>query len=114
MLRVWQATMAPPIVGKMVKGIALCYVVVAATFYSVSIAGYWAFGNGAQGNIFDNLVPSGGPQLNPVWLTAISSFAIVAQLLAIGLVRRYTQFCFANFLVPYKLEQSNVHPQKAW
>lgn len=81
-----QATMAPPIVGKMVKGIALCYVVVAATFYSVSIAGYWAFGNGAQGNIFDNLVPSGGPQLNPVWLTAISSFAIVAQLLAIGLV----------------------------
>jgi hypothetical protein len=106
--------MAPPIVGKMVKGIALCYVVVAATFYSVSIAGYWAFGNGAQGNIFDNLAPSGGPQVNPVWLTAISSFAIVAQLLAIGLVRRYTQFCFANFLVPYKLEQSNVHPQKAW
>ncbi|KAH8951179.1 hypothetical protein BDL97_09G013600 [Sphagnum fallax] len=80
-----QATIAPPIGGKMVKAIALCYTVVVATFYSVSIAGYWAFGNDAQGNLFDNLVPSYGPQLNPTWLVAISGFSIVAQLLAIGL-----------------------------
>jgi hypothetical protein len=73
----------------MVKAIALCYTVVVATFYSVSIAGYWAFGNDAQGNLFDNLVPSYGPQLNPTWLVAISGFSIVAQLLANGLVRHH-------------------------
>jgi hypothetical protein len=49
----------------------------------------WAFGNDAQGNLFDNLVPSYGPQLNPTWLVAISGFSIVAQLLAIGLVRHH-------------------------
>jgi len=90
-----QATIAPPIGGKMVKAIALCYTVVVATFYSVSIAGYWAFGNDAQGNLFDNLVPSYGPQLNPTWLVAISGFSIVAQLLANGLV--YLQPAFDVF-----------------
>ncbi|KAG0581910.1 hypothetical protein M758_3G019500 [Ceratodon purpureus] len=81
-----QATVAPPVTGKMEKGIALCYTVVFVTFYPVAISGYWAFGNQAQGNIFDNLVPSEGPELLPQWLVGIASIAIVAQLLAIGLV----------------------------
>jgi amino acid permease len=81
-----QATLAPPVKGKMEKGIALCYTVVFITFYPVAISGYWAFGNKAQGNIFDNLVPDVGPSLMPQWLVGIASIAIVAQLLAIGLV----------------------------
>jgi len=70
----------------MQKGIALCYTVVFITFYPVAISGYWAFGNQAQGNIFDNLVPDEGPNLLPEWLVGIASIAIVVQLLAIGLV----------------------------
>jgi hypothetical protein len=87
----WQATVAPPVTGKMEKGIALCYTVVFVTFYPVAISGYWAFGNQAQGNIFDNLVPTGGPDLLPQWLVGIASIAIVVQLLAIGLVCRHNQ-----------------------
>jgi amino acid permease len=81
-----QATLAPPVTGKMIKGIGLCYSVVVITFYPVAISGYWAFGNQAQGNIFDNLAPSDAPQLLPQWLVGIASIAIVLQLLPIGLV----------------------------
>lgn len=84
-----QATVAPPVTGKMQKGIALCYTVVLITFYPVAISGYWAFGNQASGNIVDNLAPDKGPDLLPTWLLGILSIAIVAQLLAIGLVSRY-------------------------
>lgn len=73
----------------MQKGIALCYTVVLITFYPVAISGYWAFGNQASGNIVDNLAPDKGPELLPTWLLGILSIAIVAQLLAIGLVSRY-------------------------
>lgn len=82
-----QATLAPPVTGKMIKGIGLCYSVVIITFYPVAVSGYWAFGNQAQGNIFDNLAPSDAPQLLPQWLVGIASIAIVLQLLPIGLVR---------------------------
>lgn len=82
----------------MEKGIALCYTVVFITFYPVAISGYWAFGNKAQGNIFDNLVPDVGPSLMPQWLVGIASIAIVAQLLAIGLVS-FTTPSILSFLI---------------
>ncbi|GFS43034.1 transmembrane amino acid transporter family protein [Actinidia rufa] len=39
-----QATIAPPVTGKMFKGLLVCYAVVISTFFSVGISGYWAFG----------------------------------------------------------------------
>ncbi|RVW54458.1 GABA transporter 1 [Vitis vinifera] len=38
-----QATLAPPVKGKMFKGLCICYTVVTVTFFSVAISGYWAF-----------------------------------------------------------------------
>ncbi|KAF6986665.1 hypothetical protein CFC21_004391 [Triticum aestivum] len=40
-----QATLAPPVAGKMVKGLVLCYTMVFFTFYLAAISGYWAFSN---------------------------------------------------------------------
>ncbi|KFK43136.1 hypothetical protein AALP_AA1G084800 [Arabis alpina] len=38
-----QATLATPVKGKMLKGLCMCYTVVIATFFTVTISGYWAF-----------------------------------------------------------------------
>ncbi|KAL2331967.1 hypothetical protein Fmac_019548 [Flemingia macrophylla] len=56
-----QATLAPPIKGKMLKGLSACYVVLAFTFFSVAISGYWAFGNQAEGLIFSNFIDNNKP-----------------------------------------------------
>ncbi|VAH11401.1 unnamed protein product [Triticum turgidum subsp. durum] len=40
-----QATLAPPVAGKMVKGLVLCYTMVFFTFYLAAISDYWAFSN---------------------------------------------------------------------
>ncbi|RVW69624.1 GABA transporter 1 [Vitis vinifera] len=36
----WQATIAPPVKGKMFKGLCVCYAVVLTTFFSVAISGW--------------------------------------------------------------------------
>ncbi|KAL0460751.1 UNVERIFIED_CONTAM: GABA transporter 1 [Sesamum latifolium] len=56
-----QATLAPPVKGKMLKGLCICYAVVTATFFSVAISGYWAFGNGADGLVLTNFLADGEP-----------------------------------------------------
>lgn len=66
----------------MFKGLLICYAVLIATFFSVAVAGYWAFGNEAEGNIFINLQP-----FLPKWLNFLSNFFVLAQLLAVALVR---------------------------
>ncbi|KAG0629440.1 hypothetical protein M758_1G103800 [Ceratodon purpureus] len=76
-----QATLAPPVTGKMFKGLLLCYAVVLSTFFTVAAAGYYAFGNEAQGNIFLNLEP-----YVPKWLNFLSNILVLAQLLAVALV----------------------------
>ena len=76
-----QATLAPPATGKMFKGLLICYAVVLSTFFTVAVAGYWAFGNQAQGNLFQNLESS-----NPKWLNFLSNFLVLAQLFAVALV----------------------------
>ncbi|XP_021737539.1 GABA transporter 1-like [Chenopodium quinoa] len=61
-----QATLAPPVKGKMFKGLSVCYSVVSMTFFSVAVSGYWAFGNQAEGQILSNFVVNGNPFL-PKW-----------------------------------------------
>ncbi|XP_024372214.1 GABA transporter 1 isoform X2 [Physcomitrium patens] len=85
-----QATLAPPVTGKMFKGLLVCYAVVITTFFSVAAAGYWAFGNEAQGNIFINIEP-----FVPKWLNFLSNALVLAQLLAVALV--YAQPTFEIF-----------------
>ncbi|CAL5212231.1 unnamed protein product [Lathyrus oleraceus] len=80
-----QATLAPPVKGKMFKGLSVCYAIVIVTFFSVTISGYWAFGNESQGLILSNFVDNGKPLL-PKWFVYISNVFTIAQLSAVGAV----------------------------
>ncbi|PNX77944.1 GABA transporter 1-like protein, partial [Trifolium pratense] len=51
-----QATLAPPVKGKMFKGLCVCYSVIVATYFSVAISGYWAFGNAAGATVLSNYI----------------------------------------------------------
>ncbi|XP_074588905.1 putative GABA transporter 2 [Curcuma longa] len=87
-----QATLAPPATGKMVKGLALCYMVAVLTFYSAAVSGYWAFGNKVSSNVLNSLLPDSGPSLAPIWLLGLGVVFVLLQLFAIGLV--YSQVAF--------------------
>jgi len=87
-----QATLYPPVSGKMFKGLCICYIVVITTFFSVAVSGYWAFGNKSQGNIFNNLAPTGEPSLVPNWLLFTGNICVLLQLFAVALV--YSQPTF--------------------
>ncbi|XP_010268182.1 PREDICTED: GABA transporter 1-like isoform X4 [Nelumbo nucifera] len=77
-----QATIAPPVEGKMFKGLCLCYAVVILTFFTVAISGYWAFGNKAKGTILGNFMVNGNP-LVPKWLILITSIFTLLQVSAV-------------------------------
>ncbi|URE26457.1 Histone deacetylase [Musa troglodytarum] len=79
-----QATAAPPVTGKMFKGLCLCYAVVVATFFSVAISGYWAFGNRAQGYVLANFDLEDGTTLVPKWFLAMTTVLTLLQLAAVG------------------------------
>ncbi|KAG4990337.1 hypothetical protein JHK82_023837 [Glycine max] len=79
-----QATLAPPVEGKMLKGLCVCYVVVALSFFSVAISGYWAFRYQAAGLIFSNFVDDYSKPLAPKWLIYLPNICTIAQLLANG------------------------------
>ncbi|KAH1209743.1 GABA transporter 1 [Glycine max] len=79
-----QATLAPPVEGKMLKGLCVCYVVVALSFLSIAISGYWAFGYQAAGLIFSNFVDDYSKPLAPKWLIYLPNIFTIAQLLANG------------------------------
>lgn len=81
-----QATAAPPVTGKMFKGLSLCYSVVVVTFFSVAVSGYWAFGNGSQGSVTYNFVLEDGSILVPKWFLMMTDFFILLQLAAVGVV----------------------------
>lgn len=83
----FQATLAPPVANKMFKGLLVCYAVVMSTFFTVAISGYWAFGNQAAGYVLTNLAPKDGPALVPSWLIVMANMFILAQLIAVALVR---------------------------
>ncbi|XP_058734960.1 GABA transporter 1-like [Vicia villosa] len=80
-----QATIAPPIKGKMLKGLSVCFTIVILTFFSVTISGYWAFGNESQGLILSNFVDNGKPLL-PKWFIYMSNIFTIAQLSAVAAV----------------------------
>lgn len=78
-------TLAPPIKGKMLKGLCVCYLVLIVTFFSVSVSGYWAFGNESEGLILSNFVDNGKP-LVPKWFIYMTNILIITQLSAVGVV----------------------------
>ncbi|XP_057819247.2 probable GABA transporter 2 isoform X1 [Cryptomeria japonica] len=87
-----QATVAPPATGKMFKGLCMCYAVMLVACYSVAVSGYWAFGNTAQSNILQSLLPDKGPAFAPTWLLGLSVVFVLLQLFAIALV--YSQVAY--------------------
>ncbi|GJU67874.1 probable GABA transporter 2 [Tanacetum coccineum] len=87
-----QATLAPPVTGKMFKGLLMCYAVIFVTFYSAAISGYFVFGNKASSNILKSLMPDEGPSLAPTWLLGLGVIFVLLQLFAIGLV--YSQVAY--------------------
>ncbi|XP_062150244.1 probable GABA transporter 2 isoform X3 [Alnus glutinosa] len=87
-----QATLAPPTIGKMVKGLLMCYTVIFITFYAVAMSGYWVFGNKSSSNILTSLVPSDGPSLAPTWVLGLAIVFLLLQIFAIGLV--YSQVVY--------------------
>ncbi|GMH11115.1 hypothetical protein Nepgr_012956 [Nepenthes gracilis] len=80
-----QATLAPPVKGKMFKGLCICYTVVCMTFFTVAISGYWAFGNQSDGLILSNFTVD-GKALIPKWFILITNAFVILQLSAVGVV----------------------------
>lgn len=82
-----QATLAPPVKGKMFKGLCICYTMILVTFFSVAISGYWAFGNQSAGLILSNFLDN-GKALLPEWFILMTNMFTIIQLSAVGVVRR--------------------------
>lgn len=80
-----QATIAPPVKGKMFKGLCVCYAVVLTTFFSVAISGYWAFGNQAKGTVVTNFMVD-EKALLPSWILLMTNVFIFLQVSAVSLV----------------------------
>ncbi|KAJ7559717.1 hypothetical protein O6H91_04G097500 [Diphasiastrum complanatum] len=81
-----QATIAPPTAGKMFKGLLSSYMVAIVCYFLIAISSYWAFGNRADGNIFNNFIGSQGSTLILKWLLLLGIILAVMQLVALGSV----------------------------
>ncbi|KAL4599696.1 hypothetical protein ACB092_11G144700 [Castanea dentata] len=79
-----QATIAPPVKGKMFKGLCVCYAVVVSTFFSVAISGYWAFGNQARGTVLANFMVD-EKSLLPTWVLLMTNVFTLSQVVAVTL-----------------------------
>ncbi|XP_030965481.1 GABA transporter 1-like isoform X2 [Quercus lobata] len=79
-----QATIAPPVKGKMFKGLCVCYAVVVSTFFSVAISGYWAFGNQARGTVLANFMVD-EKSLLPTWVLLMTNVFTLLQVVAVTL-----------------------------
>ncbi|VFQ67208.1 unnamed protein product [Cuscuta campestris] len=80
-----QATLAPPVKGKMFKGLCICYSIVTTTFFSVTLSGYWAFGNKSQEIILNNFTHN-GKNLVPKAFILISNLFVLVQLCSVAVV----------------------------
>lgn len=80
-----QATVAPPVEGKMFKGLLVCYAVIIMTFFSVAISGYWAFGNQTKGVILINFMVDEKPLL-PTWVLLMTNVLTLLQVAAVSVV----------------------------
>lgn len=81
-----QATIAPPVQGKMFKGLCVCYSVIVVTYFGVGISGYWAFGNESQGTLLSNFLDSQNRPLLPTWFLVMTNVFTLTQVLAVTLV----------------------------
>ncbi|KAI6676594.1 hypothetical protein NL676_037390 [Syzygium grande] len=80
-----QATLAPPVKGKMFKGLCVCYSVIVTTYFSVGISGYWAFGNQSKGTILTNFMGETKPLL-PTWFLLMTNISCLLQVSAVAVV----------------------------
>ncbi|XP_050385555.1 GABA transporter 1-like [Argentina anserina] len=80
-----QATLAPPVKGKMFKGLCVCYSVIVTTYFSVAMSGYWAFGNQVMGTVLSNFMGVKKPLL-PTWFLLMTNVFTLLQVLAVTLV----------------------------
>ncbi|KEH43406.1 transmembrane amino acid transporter family protein [Medicago truncatula] len=81
-----QATLAPPVKGKMFKGLCVCYSVIVATYFSVAISGYWAFGNASGATILANYIGE-TKLLLPKWFFLTTNILILLQVFGLTAVR---------------------------
>ncbi|KAM6600641.1 hypothetical protein CsatA_020250 [Cannabis sativa] len=101
-----QATIAAPVQGKMFKGLCVCYSVIAVTYFSVGVSGYWAFGNQAEGTVLSNFMGVDNKPLLPTWFLVITNVFTVTQVLAVTLVYlQPTNEVFENKFADPKMEQ---------
>lgn len=80
-----QATLAPPVEGKMFKGLCVCYTIISVTFFSVAISGYWAFGIQAESIILSNFSHDGRALL-PKWFILITNIFTILQQSAVAVI----------------------------
>ncbi|KAI3423042.1 Aa_trans domain-containing protein [Psidium guajava] len=107
-----QATLAPPVKGKMFKGLCVCYSVIVTTYFSVGISGYWAFGNQSKGTILTNFMGETKPLL-PTWFLLITNIFCLLQLSAVTVVRikgilQPTNEVFEKKLADPKMDQYSM------
>ncbi|KAK9282582.1 hypothetical protein L1049_010799 [Liquidambar formosana] len=81
-----QATIAPPVKGKMFKGLCMCYAIIVATYFSVAVSGYWAFGNQAKGTVLANFIVDKNKALLPIWFLLMTNVFTLLQVSAVNLV----------------------------
>ncbi|KAJ4720655.1 GABA transporter 1-like [Melia azedarach] len=104
-----QATIAPPVEGKMFKGLCVCYAVVVSTFFSVAISGYWAFGNNqAPGTVLQNFIVDGNPLL-PTSVLLMTNVFTLLQVAAVSVVYlQPTNEAFEKKFADAKIDQFSV------
>lgn len=88
--------MAPPVKGKMFKGLCVCYSVIVATYFSVAISGYWAFGNASGATILANYIGE-TKLLLPKWFFLTTNILILLQVFGLTAVRTPKLFCIYIF-----------------
>ncbi|KAF4367987.1 hypothetical protein F8388_002598 [Cannabis sativa] len=104
--RDYSATIAAPVQGKMFKGLCVCYSVIAVTYFSVGVSGYWAFGNQAEGTVLSNFMGVDNKPLLPTWFLVITNVFTITQVLAVTLVYlQPTNEVFENKFADPKMEQ---------
>ncbi|CAL1374112.1 unnamed protein product [Linum trigynum] len=81
-----QATLVPPVKGKMFKGLCICYGVIITTYFSVAVSGYWAFGSNSKSIILTNFMDADGSPLLPIWFLLLTNIFTLMQLTAITVI----------------------------
>ncbi|KAK9906294.1 hypothetical protein M0R45_002629 [Rubus argutus] len=103
-----QATLAPPVKGKMLKGLCVCYSVTVTTYFSVAISGYWSFGNQAMVTVLSNFMGVEKPLL-PTWFLVMTNVFTLMQLVAVTVVYlQPTNEVFEKKFADPKMDQFSI------